>query len=176
MERFANVVGYRIMELMEAGREKDAETALRLISDPSGLGDSPKLLKALAEGFERHGQDSLAAEAYVLEWTRSRGRGGWLRLGGNAEFESLRRATQLDRALALQTIAEEVEQIVSRGLGALGITQALMYGFAMGGLGTSSSEAFDIWDEAFSVIADGCESRMALIAGASFIEFRQRWR
>ena len=23
---------------------------------------------------------------------------------------------------------------------------------------------------------DGCESRMALIAGASFIEFRQRWR
>ena len=25
-------------------------------------------------------------------------------------------------------------------------------------------------------IAEGCESRMALIAAASFIEFRQRWR
>ena len=25
-------------------------------------------------------------------------------------------------------------------------------------------------------ISEGCESRMALIAGASFIEFRQRWR
>ena len=154
VERLANVVGYRLLELMDGGRQKDAETALRLISDPSGLGDSPKLLKALAEGFERHGQNGLAAEAYTLAWTRSRGRGGWSRFGGRAEIDSLQRATQLDRALALQTIAEEIEQIVSRGLGALGITQALMYGFAMGGLGTSESEAFDIWEEAFSVIAD----------------------
>ena len=29
---------------------------------------------------------------------------------------------------------------------------------------------------AFIAKAVGCESRMALIAGASFIEFRQRWR
>ena len=139
---------------MEGGREKDAKTALRLISDPTGFGDSPKLLKALAEGFERYGQDGLAAEAYALAWTRSRGGGGWLRFGGKAEIESLQRASQLDRGLALQTISEEIEQIVSQGLGALGITQALMYGFAMGGLGTSDSEAFDIWEEAFSVIAD----------------------
>ena len=139
---------------MEGGREKDAETALRLISDPTGFGDSPKLLRALAEGFERHGQDGLAAEAYTLAWTRSRGRGGWLRFGGKVEIEALQRATKLDRDLALRTIAEEIEQIVSQGLGALGITQALMYGFAMGSLGASKSEAFDIWEEAFSVIAD----------------------
>ncbi len=154
VERFANVVGFRIMELTERGREKDAETALRSISDPTGFGDSPKLLKALAEGFERHGQDGLAAQAYALAWTRSRGGGGWSRFGGKAEIEALQRATQLDRGLALQTIAEEVEQVVSQGLGALGIAQALMYGFAMGGLGTSDSEAFEIWEEAFSVIED----------------------
>ena len=154
VDRFANILGFRIMELMEGGREKDAETALKLISDPTGFGDSPKLLKALAEGFERHGQDWLAAEAYALAWTRSRGGGGWLRFGGKAEIESLQRAAQLDREFALQIIAEEIEQVVSNGLGALGITQALIYGFAIGGLGTSDSEAFDIWEEAFSVIAD----------------------
>ena len=30
--------------------------------------------------------------------------------------------------------------------------------------------------ELYRQFANGCESRMALIAGASFIEFRQRWR
>ena len=154
VERFANVVGFRIIELAKGEREKAAETALRSISDPTGFGDSPKLLKALAEGFERHGQAGLAAQAYTLAWTRSRAGGGWVRFGGKTEIESLQRATQLDRSLALQTIAEEIEQIVSRELGALGITQALLYGFAMGGLGASDSDAFDIWEEAFSVIAD----------------------
>ena len=154
VERFANVIGFRIMELMEAGREKDAETALRSIADSTGFGDSPKLLRVLAEGFERHGQDGLAVQAYALAWTRSRSRGGWVRFGGKSEIESLQHATRLDRGIALQTIAEEIEQIVSQGLGALGIAQALMYGFAMGGLGSSNSEAFDIWEEAFSVIAD----------------------
>ncbi len=154
VERFANIVGYRIIELVEGGHKEDAETALRMISDPTGFGDSPNLLNALAEGLERQGQDGLAAEAYTLAWTRSRSRGGWLRFGGKAEIEALQRAAQLDRGLALQTIAEEIEQVVSRGLGALGITQSLMYGFAMGGLGVSDAEAMDIWEEAFSVIEE----------------------
>ena len=154
VERFTNILGYRIIGLMEAGREEDAGTALRLISDATGFGDSPTLLKALAEGFERHGRGRLAAVAYALAWTRARGRGDFLRFGGEAEIGSLQRATQLDRALVLRTIAGEIEQIVSRGLGTLGIAQALIYGFAKGGLGTSCSEAFDIWDEAFAIIAD----------------------
>ena len=152
-ERFANILGYRFIRLMEAGRENDAESALRLIADTGGFNDRPELLKALAEGFERHGQKSLAAVAYTLAWTRTRGRGGWMTFGGETEIESLRRATQLDRALALRTIAEEVEQLITRGL-TLGITQALIYGFTNGGLGTSNSVAFEIWDEAFAVIAD----------------------
>ena len=154
MQRFANILGYRIIELMKAGSKGDAETTLRLIADAGRFDDSPKLLKALAEGFERHGQDSLAAVAYAFAWTRARSGWGWLTFGGETEIESLQRATQLDRALVLRTIAGEIEQVVSRGLGTYGIAQALMYGFAKGGLGTSSSVAFDIWDEAFAVIAD----------------------
>ena len=83
------------------------------------------------------------------------GGGGWLTFGGETEIESLQCATQLDRALVLRTIAGEVvERVVYWGLGTLGIAQALMYGFAKGGLCTSSKVAFDIWDEGFAVIAD----------------------
>ena len=154
VERFTNILGYRIIELMEAGRERDQETVLRLIADAGEFYDRSELLKALAEGFERHGQGSLAAVAYTLVWTRARGHGGWMTFGGETEIEFLQRATRLDRALVLSTIAGEVERVVSRRLGTHGVAQALMYGFTKGGLGTSSSVAFDIWDEAFAVIAD----------------------
>ena len=154
VERIVNVLGYRIIELMEDGREGDAQTAVRLIADACRFDDKPELLKSLAEGFERHRQGSLAAVTYTLAWTRTRSHGGWLTFGGETEIESLQRATRLDRALALRTIAEEVERVVSRGLGTCGITQALIYGFAKGGLDTSTSVPFDIWNEAFTVIAD----------------------
>jgi len=153
-ERFANILGYRIIELVQKDREVDARNALRLIADVGGLDDKYKLLQALAEGFERYGLNSLAVTAYVLTWTRARARGGWMTFGGENEIKSLQCGTRLDRELALQTIAEEIDQIFSRGGGKHGITQALIYGFVKGGLGSSNSEAFDIWDEAFSIIAE----------------------
>ena len=60
----------------------------------------------------------------------------------------------MDRALVLETLAREVQHAVSHGLGTLGITRALVQGFAACGLDTSSASASDIWDEAFIVIAD----------------------
>ena len=154
MERFTNALGYRIMELVETGRKGDAEITLGSIADAIGFDDRHRLLKALAEGFERYGQSSLAAMAYALEWTRARGQGGWMTFGGETEIDSLRRATELDRNRTLRTVAAEVEQVVFKRGGTYGVTQALMYGFAEGGLGTTSSISFDIWDEAFAVIAD----------------------
>jgi hypothetical protein len=61
--------------------------------------------------------------------------------------------------LTLETIAQETEQIISRGLyGTYGISQALIYGFAVGGLGSSGDPGLDVafraWKEAFTVIAD----------------------
>ena len=147
-DRFANVLGYRIIELAEAGGVSDAETALRLIADAGPFDDRSGLLKALAEGLERHDQCRLAAVAYTLTWTRRRGHGGWISFGGETEIESLQRAMNLDRVLALRTVAGEVERVV----GSLGVTQALVYGFAKCGLDTS--DPFDIWDEAFAVIVD----------------------
>ena len=153
VERFTNALGYRIMELVDVGREGDAETVLGSIADATGFDDRHRLLKALAEGFERYGQNNLAAVAYTLEWTRTRGQGGWMTFGGETEIDSLRRATELDRNRALRTVAAEVERVVLKG-GTYGVTQALMYGFAKDSLGTTSSISFDIWDEAFAVISD----------------------
>ena len=153
VQRFQNALGYRLLELLEEGRREDVEAALDLIGGASGFDRSPVLLTALAEGFERHGHRESAAMAFAVAWTRARGSGGWKMFGGETHIESLRRAVELNRPIALRTVSREVERVVSRGTGTLGVTQSLIYGFANGGLTTSVSLAFDIWDEAFKVIA-----------------------
>ncbi len=159
MERFANILGYRIVELAEAGREEDAAAALGFVADATDFGDRAGLLHILAEGLERNHQPRLATVAYTLAWTRARGHGGWLTFGGETEIVALRRAAELDQVLTLKTIAQETEQIISRGrYGTYGISQALIYGFAVGGLGSSADAGLDVaflaWKEAFTVIAD----------------------
>ncbi len=154
VERFATCVGYRLVELLDRGQNRDAKAALGLITDMRSFDDSPALLKALGEGLERHHRGPLATIAYTLAWTRARGGGGWLTFGGETEVDSLRQAVKLDRALVLETIANEIERVVSRGDATTGIGQALIYGFARGGLHTDSSIAFDIWKEMFAVISD----------------------
>jgi hypothetical protein len=158
-QRFSNILGYRMIELAEGGRENDAEAALQLIADAGGLIDRSGLLAMLAAGLERNHQVRLAALAYTLAWTRARGRGGWLTFGGETEIGSLSRAAEIDRALTLRTIAHEIERIVSGGrYGTYGISQALIYGFALGGLGGPAERGLDIgfmaWNEAFLVIAN----------------------
>ena len=151
-QRFANVFGFRIMKLVDEGRLGDAERILSLIADARRYDDRTGLLKALAEGLERHGQLRLAAVSYSLEWTRRRGRGGWHTFGGREEIESLRHAAKLDKTAVLNTIAHEVERVVTQGLGTIGVTQALVFAFARAGLDSSRSVAFKLWDEAFAVI------------------------
>lgn len=155
MDRFANILGYRIIELIESGRERDALTAVRSIAYAGNIFEVSALLRSLAEGFERRGEVCLAALTYTLVWTRARGQGGWLNFGGETEIDSLRRATELDRDLALRTIAEEIERgFIRQPGGTYGITQALIYEFAKGGLSNSALTCFEIWDEALAVIAN----------------------
>ncbi len=158
-ERFVNILGYRIVELAEAGREEDAAAALGFVADATDFGDRSGLLHTLAEGLERNHQPRLATVAYTLAWTRARGHGGWLNFGGETEIVALRRAAELDQGLTLKTIAQETEQIISRGRrGTYGISQAIIYGFAAGGLGSSADAGLDVafltWKEALTVIAD----------------------
>lgn len=155
-ERFANILGYRMVELAEGGREEEAAGALESIADSVDFGDRAGLLDKLAEGLERNHQPSLATVASTLAWTRARGHGGWLTFGGKTGIESLRRAADLDRSLALRTITQETQRIVAGGYGTLGVSQALIHGFAGASLLASAeatlSVAFQAWDEAFTVI------------------------
>lgn len=157
-ERFANVIGYRLIGLLTECRSDDARSALRSLADGSGLSEKSGILRLIAEGLERHGETQLAALAYALTWTRTRGHGGWLTFGGETDIDSLHLATALDAEVANAVVAEEIERIVATSrYGTYGISQAIIHAFAVGALatphGSSTAVAFDAWDEAFDVIA-----------------------
>lgn len=157
-DRFANVIGYRLINLLGEGRSEDARSMLRSLADASRFGERPGILRSIAEGLERHGETQLAALAYAFTWARTRGRGGWLTFGGETEIDSLRRATDLDAEVTNALVAEEVERIVATsGYGTFGISQAVIYALAVEALsttnGTNTEAAFGAWDEAFDVVA-----------------------
>ncbi len=157
VERYTNVIGYRLVELAADGRLEEAESALRSLGDSVTLGERSGILRHVAEGLERHGQNRLAAVAYTLAWTRARGQGGWMTFGGQTELDSLGRASTLDAGVARAVVAEEVERAVAASYGPYGISQALVFAFASGALSISRSApldtAFAVWDEACAVIS-----------------------
>lgn len=157
-ERFANIIGYRLIGLLVADRSEDAGSALRSLADASGLGERIGILRSIAEGLERHGETRLAALAYALAWTRARSRGGWLTFGGETEINSLHRATELDAEVTNALVAEEIERIIATSrYGTYGISQAVIHALAVGALSShqesSTAIAFSVWDEAFGMIA-----------------------
>lgn len=157
-ERFVNIIGYRLISLIGEGRIEDAQSALRSLADVSGIGERIGILRSIAEGLERHGETQLAALAYALTWTRTRGRGGWLTFGGETEIDSLHRATALDAEVVNALVTEEIERIVATSrYGTYGISQAVIHALTVGALSTadrsSTAVAFCAWDEAFGVIS-----------------------
>jgi hypothetical protein len=157
-ERFANAIGYRLIGLLAEGRSDDATSALTSLASGLGLEERTVILRSIAEGLERHGETQLAARAYALTWTRTRGRGGWLTFGGETAIDSLLRATALDIETAGAVVAVEIERIVATSrTGTYGISQAVIYALAVGAFqsadGPAVDVAFDAWDEAFRVIA-----------------------
>ncbi|MDB5910544.1 MAG: hypothetical protein JWP34_4658, partial [Massilia sp.] len=160
LDRFANIIGYRLLELAGSGREENAVVALlRTLGGPASYPEGARLLRNLAEGLECHGYRALAAQAYTLTWTRTRGGGGWLSFGGETALDALRDATRLDPAIAAGLIAEETERAVaSSRYGTNGITQALIIAFAAKALTVPDADSVDIafamWEEARAVIAD----------------------
>lgn len=157
VERFTNVIGYRLIELATDGRYQEAESALRSLGDSVTLGERSGILRDVAGGLERHGENRLAAIAYTLAWTRARGHGGWMTFGGQTELDSLERASTLDAGVARAVVAEEIERAVAASYGPYGISQALVFAFASGALRVSGSSsldtAFAVWDEACAVIS-----------------------
>lgn len=157
-ERFANAIGYRLIGLLEAGRADDATAAIRSLASGLGLGEQTAILRSIAEGLERHGEKRLAAHAYALTWTVTRGHGGWMTFGGQTAIDSLVQATRLDSETTNSVVAGEIERIVAASSrGTYGISQAIIYALAVGALrppdAPAAEVAFRAWDEAFRIIA-----------------------
>lgn len=156
-ERFANIIGYRLIEVASTGLYQEAESALRFLANGSGIGERGKILRLIAEGLERHGIIRLAAVAYSLTWTNARGRGGWMTFGGETEIDALRQATTLDSETSFNVVAEEVERIVATSrYGTYGISQALIFAFSADAMTKPEQSSLDVafaaWDEAFAII------------------------
>jgi hypothetical protein len=157
-ERFVNIIGYRMIGLLSVGRFEEVRSALRAVADASVFSERTGILRSIAQGLERHGEKQLAALAYALTWTRTRGHGGWLTFGGVTEIDSLHRATSLDADLTNALVAEEIEHIVATSrFGTYGISQALIHALTVEALSTTDKSsiavAFSAWDEAFEVIS-----------------------
>ncbi|WP_309133882.1 ATP-binding protein [Cellulomonas sp.] len=155
LNRAANVLGYRLLELAQNGQREQASGLLHQIADGVGFGRDGGLLSALAAGLSRHGEDALAATAGALAWTRARGHGGWLAFGGETQLEDLRAAVRTDPTTAMRTVAAEVAQAVRGGRGGtMGITQALVIAFASEAADPPGSDtAFACFDTALTVIS-----------------------
>jgi hypothetical protein len=159
LDRFAGLIGYRLLELAESGREADVAAVLRVLGGSAGYSDGALLLGHLAEGLERYGYQGLAAQAHALAWTRARGGGGWLNFGGETALDALRNAARLDPVITADLVAEETERVVASGrYGTYGVTEALIIAFAARALGVAGSDpvdtAFAMWEEARAVIND----------------------
>jgi hypothetical protein len=168
MERFANIIGYRLIELTTEGRYEEAASALRSLAGASGFRERSSILRPVAEGLERHGEVRLAAVAYTLTWTRTQGGGGWLTFGGETEIDALQRATALDSQIACEVIAEEIERVIATSRYEIyGISQAIIHAFSVGSLvcpdRSSLDVAFTAWDEASLSLKHGHHALMPLM-------------
>ena len=157
--RFANAIGYRLLEASCQGRDADCVTAIRYLANSAGLDEAGQLLGDLARGFERRNNAQLAVLCHTLAWTRTRGGHGWNTFGGRDALECLERALKIDQRTTLRILAEEVAFFVrSSGYGTYGISRALV--LAMSRIGWSSLDkrhtrkmlAFLGWDQAYEVI------------------------
>jgi hypothetical protein len=156
---FANAIGYRLVELEQSERSADAASAIRALADASAIGDRNSILEPIARGLDRHGLADLAALAYTLAWTRTRGGGGWLSFGGKDNLDLLRRASVLSPEVAREAILSEIQRAVALPrYGTHGIGQAIIFAIADSAIpappGTTGTElAFSTWDAAFEVIS-----------------------
>jgi len=142
----------RLLELADKGDMAAATKGLEVIADACLNRSGPEMLSALARALEESQHLGLAARAFALAWTRSRGMRGWGMFGAEQEISSLDKAFALDRHTTLQVLAQDAE----RFMGSQGISEALIYAALQSALTETHESGADtanrIWDAAFEVI------------------------
>ncbi len=156
-------LSYRLGDLADSGKEADARRLLHFFARDLGLSMSSKVhpLSDLAVCLENAGYISLAVIAYALAYTATRGGGGWLSFGDHAHSSTLKRAMELDREAALQTVADEVAYRLRHVEYGAGISRHLIERIAEWGEPKVAEVA---WREAFAVIS----KRLPLSSGRHY--------
>lgn len=150
-DRLANGVGYRLLGLLQEGRQREALTVLQsFASEYYTYSEKASALAAVAEGLARHGYVEIAATAFALAYARSRGEGGWLSLGGIEEQPWLGEASRLSAHTAQATIAREVARILETPSYVIGIARHLA---ELSSPWVSGPERLAIWEAAYDVIS-----------------------
>lgn len=162
-QHLANALGYRLVEMLDAGMDAEVENAVRLVAAAlMYTSGGAEFLDAIAQGLDVRNCRRMAAVAHTLAWTTQRGGGGWQTFGGETGVESLKRAAQLDAEVARSVIGTELQRVVTRGGGGLyGVTEGLLYALDSTGVagigveeeGLRRARLLASWDAAAAVIA-----------------------
>lgn len=163
-ELVALPLSYLISEMVDRGEELEGQRLIRFLAreTPSWSLGREHPIALLGQCLDNAGHARLAAVALTFTFTASRGGGGWLNFGGRTQAPALQRAMQLDRNLALQTLAEETTRRVRSG-GFSGVARHLIEQISDWGGHDSAAHA---WEEAFTVMA----SRLPLPGPKSYFE------
>ena len=89
-QRLSNMVGWRLIEMIEAGDEGSAESVLRQIAQDLPSWNAEQFFLDIAIGLERHGLSRFAAIANTYVYTKSRD--GWRSFAGEKAINNFYKA------------------------------------------------------------------------------------
>ena len=144
-------LSYLITEMVDRGEEVQVQRLLHFLvhETPYWTFERAHPIALLAQSLDSAGHVRVAALALTLAFTSSRGGGGFLNFGDRTQTPALQRAIDLDKDLALQTLAEETARRVRSG-GFSGLTKHLIEQISDWGDHEIAAQA---WEEAFTVLA-----------------------
>ena len=108
VDQLANGLGWRLVRLAETGQQDVAANLLHHAASDIFYWGRAEVLGDIGKGLARHECRGLAARAFVLAYTSSRGGGGWFTFGGPECHDWICQALELDEEAAMATLAAEV--------------------------------------------------------------------
>lgn len=146
----AHTLSYMLGEMVDNGQEELAFRIIYFYVREAGFMWSSEPIHELAKALENAKYKRLATISYALAYIYSRGGGGWFSIGGKEHSHTLNKAINIDRDLALQTVANDIAYRLRDMEYGAGISKNLINRTAEWG---ESKIAHAAWKEAFNIIS-----------------------
>jgi len=148
VSRLALALVNRLCKLVSHKNQIEAIRIVRYVARYYSFGTNATLLADLAKQLEDRDCTDIAALTWALAYSRSRGGGGWLTLGGTECHAWIQNGLEISAEHTLHAIATEVASLLHEGLYS-GISQHLV---EMCAEFISPESAFASWDAAYEVL------------------------